>query len=219
MTMKQFGGGGQSARRIVAAMVFVGAFGASGWAQDVEVIPPDGGALLVRDDTGATVRFRVNEGGEVFISGLPAAVLEDDPVCFDQTTGQLGVCPPGVVEGPQGPQGPPGPEGPEGPEGPQGPQGPQGPPGPAGVQGFYTVTAAMSLNSGQFTGNTVSCGAGDRAVGGGVSGASPDDEDRLLASRPDPTSGAPTGWFSSVLKASGGTETFTWYVVCADLTP
>ncbi len=102
---------------------------------DVEVVPAAGGALLVKDSSGATTRLRVNESGEVIVPGLAASDLEDLPVCFDQATGQLGTCPDSILEGPQGPQGPPGPPGPQGETGLAGADGAVGPAGPKGDQG------------------------------------------------------------------------------------
>jgi hypothetical protein len=83
---------------------------------------------------------------ETVVSRLPAAGIEEEFVCSDTATGQLGNCeePPQGPTGPQGPQGkvgdngPPGPPGPTGPQGPQGKlgeDGPPGPPGPTGPQG------------------------------------------------------------------------------------
>lgn len=63
----------------------------------------------------------VIDSGEsaTIISSLPDAVAQEEFVCSDTFSGQLGSCP----EVPAGEQGPQGPEGPEGPEGPAGPAG------------------------------------------------------------------------------------------------
>ena len=108
-------------------------------AADLELTPPAGGAVVVRDSSGATARFIVNPDGTVGITGLPSAVQGDSPVCFDASTGQLGAC--GSIVGPTGATGPTGPTGPTGATGQTGPTGPTGstgdtgPTGPTGAQG------------------------------------------------------------------------------------
>ena len=61
-------------------------------ADDITATPPSGSGFAVKDSTGATDRFRVEEGGAVTIPGLPGAANADTPACFDSTTGQLGPC-------------------------------------------------------------------------------------------------------------------------------
>jgi hypothetical protein len=61
-------------------------------AADITATPPSGSGFAVKDSTGATDRFRVEEGGAVTIPGLPGAANADTPACFDSTTGQLGPC-------------------------------------------------------------------------------------------------------------------------------
>ncbi len=77
---------------------------------------------------------------ETIVARLPAAGEEEEFVCSDTATGQLGSCRE-VPDGATGPEGPPGPTGPAGDTGPQGPigltgaEGPQGPVGLTGAEG------------------------------------------------------------------------------------
>ncbi|SDU04153.1 hypothetical protein [Halopseudomonas salegens] len=80
-------------RRIFAALWLSCAFIApTAIAADVTSTPPSGGGFTVTDSTGTIDRFRVDEGGDVTIPGLPGAADADTATCFDSTTGQLGPC-------------------------------------------------------------------------------------------------------------------------------
>ena len=72
-----------------------------------------------------------------------------------------GKTPAQLAKGLRGPQGP---RGPQGAQGPAGPQGPQGPPAPAAVS---IRTAPYSLGVGANQTVVASCGAGQKAIGGG----------------------------------------------------
>lgn len=100
-------------------------FSASAMAQqNVEIQPPANGSVVIRDSSGTTAHFTVADDGAVSISGLPAAIQQDELVCYDSVSGQLGTCPP--IVGTPGPAGAPGADGPTGPVGPTGPTGPAG---------------------------------------------------------------------------------------------
>ncbi len=69
-------------------------FGAAARADDVKVQPAPGAGFVVTDNTGASQRFKVLESGEVFLGGLsPVPPVEDTPLCYNATTGQVGGCP------------------------------------------------------------------------------------------------------------------------------
>ena len=105
-------------------------------AEDIELRPGPGGGMVVTDAAGNDIHLRVNESGEILLPGLAATGEQDEaPICYNLSTGRLGNCPPGTVEGPEGPEGPQGKTGPEGPQGEPGPQGPEGEIGPEGPQG------------------------------------------------------------------------------------
>jgi BclB C-terminal domain-containing protein len=134
-------------------------------AADVEITPPAGGNVVIRDSSGAQSRFIVNDDGTVTISGLPASVQENAPVCFDTVSGQLGSCPP--IIGAVGPTGATGPTGPTGATGAVGPTGA----GATGVTGATGATGVTGLTGPTgptgFTGPTGATGA----TGVGATGA------------------------------------------------
>ena len=71
-----------------------------------------------------------------------------------------------------------------------------------------TVRSADFSNSG-----SVNCNSGEKATGGGVLGN--DNADVIVqVSRPQPTTGVPTGWFAQLRPFNVG-ETGTVYVICA----
>lgn len=70
------------------------------FAADITNTPPAGSGFVVKDNTGVTDRFRVQETGTVTIPSLPAASTANTVTCFDSVTGRLGPCAPGVVAGP-----------------------------------------------------------------------------------------------------------------------
>lgn len=115
-------------------------------AADVVVQPKAGNGLVVTDASGAQIRLRVNENGEVTIPVLVNGAQQSLPACVS-ATGQLGPCAPGAV----GSVGPPGPAGPTGATGPQ---------GPAGTGGFTlpyagsTATPDAAFSVANTSGNT-----------------------------------------------------------------
>jgi hypothetical protein len=88
-------------RLALVALALLG-FGAAARADDVKVQPKVGSGFVVTNNTGAAQRFKVLESGEVFLGGLsPVPPVEDQPLCYNATTGQLGGCPgaPGALAG------------------------------------------------------------------------------------------------------------------------
>jgi BclB C-terminal domain-containing protein len=124
-------------------------------AADIEITPPAGGNVVIRDSSGAQSRFVVKDDGTVTISGLPASVEENAPVCFDTVSGQLGSCPP--IVGAVGPTGATGATGATGSTGATGVTGPTGATG-AGATGATGATGASGATG--ATGATGSSGAG-----------------------------------------------------------
>ena len=63
-------------------------------AADVTVQPAPGSGFVVTDNTGGSQRLKVLETGEVFVGGLVGSPpIENQALCFDATTGQVGACP------------------------------------------------------------------------------------------------------------------------------
>jgi hypothetical protein len=63
-------------------------------AADVTVQPAPGAGFVVTDNTGASQRFKVVESGPIFLGGLVGSPLtENQALCYDTTTGQVGPCP------------------------------------------------------------------------------------------------------------------------------
>lgn len=104
-------------KRIAIALVSALALG-SQWtlAADISATVPVGSGFVVKNSTGTTDRFRVQEDGTVLAPGLPAAAQVDTVLCFDSSTGTMGRCQPGVggATGPTGPTGATGATGPQG---------------------------------------------------------------------------------------------------------
>ena len=100
-----------------------------------------------------------------------------------------------------------GPQGPKGDDGAQGPQGQQGPQGDTGLTGGNVAGATVVSSTKNAATITVSCDAGQFAVGGGGKAAS---NRTLEASYHTVTAGSPTGW-TVVFSQSGN---HTAYVVC-----
>lgn len=68
--------------------------GAPAHADNVTVQPAPGSSFVVTDNTGASQRFKVLESGAIFLGGLsPVPPVEDTPLCYNATTGQVGACP------------------------------------------------------------------------------------------------------------------------------
>lgn len=110
------------------------------------------------------------------------------------------------------------PSGPIGHTGQPGPPGPKGDPGTNGTNGKDGTNAAtnvvvrslyLATGAGQ-----VNCNAGERAIGGGVTGDA--SGYYVNMSEPAPNSGTPTGWKGRILLTSTATPgSGTVYVVCA----
>jgi len=90
---------GASGRRVsMQAVAWMGlsllAFGGAARADDVTVQPAPGSGFVVTDNTGASQRFKVLENGQLFFGGLVGTPpLENQPLCYDTATGQVGACP------------------------------------------------------------------------------------------------------------------------------
>jgi hypothetical protein len=56
------------------AAAILAALAGSSRAADVEITPPAGGSVVIRDSSGAVAHFVVADDGTVTISGLPSAV-------------------------------------------------------------------------------------------------------------------------------------------------
>lgn len=145
--------------------------------------------------------------------------------------GPRGVAGSDGARGPQGAQGATGPAGPAGPAGAQGPhgaQGPQGPAGPAGgVTGATLITARVPASDFDTTSPkaaTASCGAGQKALGGGIEvergTLAESDLTKLVTTYSKPAAGL-TGWTAGALEAStfGETWALTAYAICATVGP
>lgn len=115
-------------------------------AADIELRPGAGNGVVVTDAAGNQIHLQVTESGEILLPGLAASAEQDEaPICYNLSSGMLGNCPPGAVEGPEGPEGPQGETGAQGLQGEPGeigPQGPQGEPGDIGPQGPQGQTGA-----------------------------------------------------------------------------
>lgn len=80
-------------KRFFAALWTVLALQApTAFAADITATPPAGGGFVVKDSTGTTDRFRVQESGTVTIPGLPGAASANTATCFNNLSGQLGPC-------------------------------------------------------------------------------------------------------------------------------
>jgi hypothetical protein len=101
--------------------------------------------------------------------------------------------------------GEPGTPGAAGLQGLKGDNGTPGQPGQPGAAGATNVVVRMNVATA-----SVDCLPGERAVGGGGTAST-----TLVSSRPEPTTGTPTGW--RVTQSSGGQNTFNpdTYVICA----
>lgn len=120
-------------------------------AGDVVVKPTAGNAFAITDASGANTRFRVLEGGAVWIPVLASGPQQNTPVCSG-AGGVLGQCSPGAIGG--GGVGPQGPTGPTGAQGLAGSPGPVGATGPAGLQGPAGPQGAPGLGGSGSTGAT-----------------------------------------------------------------
>lgn len=91
----------------------------------------------------------------------------------------------------------------------------RGPQGPAGTLGSLTTFNHSFATANDTTANLIfACDNGGMPVSGGVSLDLPVIGVTLLSDRPDPPTGAPTGWDAAIANASGLTVTMTVYIVC-----
>lgn len=107
-------------------------------AADIEAQLAPGDAFVVNSQSGTVVRLRVKDDGSVVVPGLPASAGEEQNLCFDTATGQLGRC--AVL--PVGPTGATGPAGSVGATGATGPVGATGVVGATGANGAIGATGA-----------------------------------------------------------------------------
>lgn len=107
-------------------------------AADIEAQLAPGDGFEVNSQNGTVVRLRVNDDGSVVVPALPGAIGEEQYLCFDTASGQLGRC----LTPPVGPTGATGPVGPTGAIGPTGATGAIGPAGATGATGAIGVTGA-----------------------------------------------------------------------------
>jgi len=126
----------------------------------------------------------------------------------------------GSVRGARGPQGPAGPSGAKGDKGDKGDTGAPGAAGTPGAPGATNVTVRVSggtpLPAGASTFVDVTCEAGERATGGGLSNSN---ATGVFAKQSYPTpssNGAtPTGWGGTYQNTSASVHTGYAFVVCA----
>ena len=113
---------------------------------DFTVSRKEGGGLVVTNTRASIERVRMNENGIVYIYGLPTAETEDNPICYDSSTGQLGNCDAGTLVGPIGPAGPPGEDGAPGTDGMNGTPGADGMDGAPGADGMDGAPGADGMD-------------------------------------------------------------------------
>lgn len=123
-------------------------------AADIDAQLAAGDAFKVTSQAGTVVRVRVNDNGSVVIPALPSAIAEEQFLCFDTASGQLGRCPaiPAGATGATGPIGPLGAVGATGATGSTGLQGPIGSTGSVGTTGSQGPIGATGLDG--ATGST-----------------------------------------------------------------
>ena len=179
------------------------------------------GAAGEKGETGAQgPAGAAGEKGETGPQGPAGAAGEQGP---KGETGAHGPQGDTGAAGPAGEQGPKGDAGPAGPQGPKGDTGPQGPAGPAGAAGLISSVTVRQKQvsgsgSGQAAGNgiSVSCQAGEIALGGGAVG--PNTDDRLTTSGPVVSGSTATGWkarWNAFMGGNPSNNTFTVYAICA----
>lgn len=139
--------------RTLVVAISTGLASAGSAAADIEAQLAPGDGFVVRSQSGNLLRLRVNDDGSVVIPALPAAATEDQFVCFDTVSGQLGRCPTPAA-------------GATGATGAVGPMGPVGATGLAGATGATGATGALGA-----TGATGLIGPTGAAGPAGVTGA------------------------------------------------
>ena len=138
----------QKTRIALALTIVFSQSGRSLFAADIELEAPSDGAIVIKDD--ANNRMLIYRDGRVEITGLPGSAQQDELVCFDAITGELGACTADALQGPTGAAGATGSAGVAGATGSLGPTGPTGGPGPAGATGAQgtdnNVTGPIGAN-------------------------------------------------------------------------
>lgn len=117
---------------------------AAAHAADIEAQLAPGDGFEVNSQNGTVVRLRVNDDGSVVVPALPGTAGEEQFLCFDTASGQLGRCliPPAGPTGATGAAGATGAIGPAGSTGAAGATGATGLIGPAGATGSAGATGA-----------------------------------------------------------------------------
>lgn len=195
-------------RHHVALLALFFAIGGSSYAA-VALPPGSVGSLQLRK--GSVTMAKLSTGTLTKLHGAQGA------------PGRLGPIGPQGPAGPKGDTGSQGPAGPQGATGPQGTTGPQGATGPQGRPGtFGTITVmkrSVTIPASTLWGGAQQCNAGEVAVGGGASIGSGDGSGianvSLQTSRPDPTSGTPTGWVAIAQNLTSSPVNMNIYVECA----
>jgi hypothetical protein len=149
--------------------------------------------------------------GQPGAPGAPGAEGPQGPVGATGATGPVG---PQGETGPTGPVGVTGATGPQGPTGPRGDTGPTGPAGPSGVSGYERVSSTLEIPANTIRFVTVSCPAGKRVLGGGITNEIP----LLLLQNVRMSESGPTtetSWGATIVNGHTAALTFTWWAVCA----
>lgn len=124
------------------------------YGADIVAIPPSTSGFVVKNNTGTSTRFSVNESGVVTIPPLPAATQQSaNVICFD-SLGVLGPCAPSAITGTTGATGPIGPTGPAGANGTNGTNGTNGSVGATGATGPAGSGATGATGPAGLTGAT-----------------------------------------------------------------
>lgn len=137
-------------------------------AADIEAQLAPGDGFVVNSQSGSVVRLRVRDDGSVVIPGLPASAGEEQNLCFDTVSGQLGRCATLPV-GPTGATGAAGATGAVGATGAAGVTGAVGATGATGVSGAIGATGATGAVG--ATGVTGAIGATGATGAVGATGA------------------------------------------------
>lgn len=169
--------------------------------------------LTYANVTATLALFLALGGGAYAVTGGPAARGRAYRACVATSSGAMRLVAGRrrcgrrerlIVWNQAGPRGVAGLRGPEGGSGPPGAPGTDGAPGAPGAAGATSVTVRTGFSG------VANCLPGERAVGGGATAGT---GGQLVYSRPNPTSGMPTGWRAT--DNSADVFSPTTYVVCA----
>ena len=158
-------------RHPLAIAVQTALFCGSVQAADISAQLAPGDAFKISDQSGSVIKLQVRDDGSVVIPALPGTLAEDQFLCFDTASGQLGRCP-AIPAGATGATGPTGPTGAIGATGSTGATG-VGVTGATGADGAIGPTGATGVGA---TGPTGAVGAigptgATGATGVGATGA------------------------------------------------